>query len=1370
MSNRAARRAAAATGGIRYRFQTFTIPPRQRRILLLGASGLTLAVALSVARPAVALNECGAPSGAPPSVTCTTAGNDFPNGIQYQVIDLTIVVNDGVIIDTTGAAGEPGGIASGGTFNYGNLVVQAGTGGGTGITITTDDPGASGIHASTGGGAVTVMSYADISTSGKDSEGIWAFASGAASNVTIISSGVITTSGDNATGIKAQSTGSNVTVASTGDITTDGVSAHGIYAGSDAGIVTVTSAGDISAEGLGSAGVLAKALGSITISSDGDISASEYGIAAISQNGVVTITSSGDISASGDGLHAFTSKGNISVASTGDVSTTDSTNRGIYAATKDGTVTVTSTGNISTDGAGSEGIWAFATGAGSYVSVTSKGAISTGGDNATGIKAQSTGANVDVTSTGDITTDGIASHGIYAGSDSGKVTVISVGDISADGSASAGIVANALGGIKISSDGDVSAGQYGISGVSQNGFVTITSSGDITANGDGFHAFTSKGNVSVISTGDIATTSASSRGIYAVTKNGAATVTSTGDISTDGAGSEGIWAFASGAGSNVIVTSKGAISTDGDNATGIKAQSTAASVAVTSTGNITTDGVASHGIYAGSDAAAVTIVSVGDISTEGQGADGISARSSTSSTTVVSSGDISTVGNSATGLYARSSGTFLNSVTASGSISTDGKAADGILARSDSGNIHVYAQNAPITASGTGSKGIYAISGGGVGQIIVFTNDARASGYNGSGVVVTAGGEGFISVRGDVLGGGGSGVGINLTAGKASQIQILDGASVGALSDVAILDSGENLKISNLGTIAGSFNLAGGNDTLNNLSSNSVDLRAFADTDGDGVRDRESVAIADFGAGTDDFNNTGTLHLSNVSGATSWNTSGQIAHPGGGNSSITRDGIEQGQVLGLETFENSGLITMQDGQAGDLLVITDQTNGMAAGGNIFTSNGGRLALDVELNDGTTQQSDVLVLDKAVKGTGPTTILVANAGGAGGATGTGDGIIVVNARTSSDADAFALGNHPVAGAYQYDLYFQNQAKTDQNWYLRSSFFEGALEYPSIMTSALESWYSDVDPLHERLSGVRRLVENRQTAELPTASDMDGEDIADSGAGRRSDTGAGGWFRVTGGDLEVDQDASADFDLSTVRAEGGFDVGFDNIFDAGDWLVLGGFAGYGRSEAVFDSDSEINFDVATVGTYATYFRGPYYVDALMKLDYMAGDFSSDNVSDDGDVDLPVFGLSLETGYRFDLTQGGLFVQPQLQLSYAHAWGDSFRDDSESEIELEDADSVRGRAGLKLGEELPSASGDAKGTFYAEASAAQEFLGDTSARASGVNLDQELPGTTFEVGGGVDIALPKDGVTLAFDADYIFGDDADGVQATGAIRINW
>ncbi len=1151
---------------------------------LAGASGLTLVIALGLAQDSRADDECG-PANAGDTVTCTPAGNDFPGGIQYQVVDLTIVVEDGVIIDTTGVAGEPGGIVSG-DFNFGDLVVKAGTSGGTGVTITTDGSGAEGIDVRTVGTA-TIISFTDISTSGTGAEGISSY-------------------GD-----------AGVAISSTGTITTKGTGADGIHVYSVGGSVSVTSAGAIATSGEQS-----------------------YGITAIGYLGA-TVISNGDIATKGGfggAILGFSSKRAVSVTSTGD---------------------------LSTEGKASAGIYAYSKGAGTGVTVTS---------------------------TGDITTQSNDSRGILARSDSGGVSVSSTGDVATQGAYASAIFADGYTFSTVSSKGDIST---------QGAFST------------GISSFSSSG-TSVVSVGDITTSgSLAASGITAAAVGGTVTISSNGDISTAGINSFGI--SGSVLGGTVVIISSGKISTGGIGAAGIGGGAFAGSIVVSSDSDISTMGSEAHGISAGSSSgASATVASGGDISTRGEEADGLHLFSRSGDLEATSAGNITTAGKGADGISANADGIIV--VTSTGTISATGQYASGILAQS-------YKSTTQI------------------------------------------------SVNGRVQGGwDGAAAGIFVGSDAGATLDVLTDGTVGALSDRAIFSSAGAVQITNSGTITGYVQLSDGADMLKNVSSDSFNLRHFEDTDGDGVRDKEFVAIADFGADVDDFDNVGTLRLSNVSGASAWDTTGQITHPGGGNAEITQDGVEQGFLTNLETFTHSGLITLQDGVAGDLLVITDQADGATAGTNTFTSNGGRLALDVTLDDGASGQSDVLVLDKAVTGTGATSILVAGVGSSGGDTGTGDGILVVNVRTASDADAFVLGNNPVAGAYQYDLFFQNQAATDQNWYLRSSFFEGALEYPAITTGALLTWYSDLGPLHERLGEVRRATEAGQTATFPLVTTAAG----DTSAVRMSDGGQAGWFRVMGADMDIEQDGPADFDLDTVRAEAGFDVGFDNLLDRSDWLVLGAFAGYGWSSLGFQSGADIDFDIATIGAYATYFRGPYYLDALVKFDWLDGDYNSDAVSQDGDVEIPVIGLSLETGYRFDLTDGGLYLQPQAQLAYAHAGGDGITDDSGAEIKLEDADSLRGRLGARLGQELGTIAGAAaepvKGNFYVEASVNQEFLGETEAKVSGLRLEQDLPDTTFEIGAGFDIALPKNGVTFTIDADYTFGDDIDGIGATGGIRINW
>jgi autotransporter family porin len=1415
-------------------------PERQRlkQALLVGASGLALAM---LPRGAAALNECGA-ANAGDTVTCTPAGNVFQDGIDYKVTDLTIVIDNGVIIDTSFSVAGGRGLTSGGNGNYGDLTIKAGTASGSGITIRTDDNFATGIYAQTLDGTIKIDAHADITTLNSNSHGIVADGFTA---VYVSSEGNISTSGFASQGIEAKAAG-GVVVTSIGDIETSGTTAFGIVANSDGAATTVASKGDITATGSGSGGIFASSdVFTVTVTSTGDISSDSAAIQAYSGGDSVTVTSTGELATGGDDADGIfgksktagvviTSTGNITTQGydsdgiaalgynsakayvTGDIATQGKLATGVLASTVSGKAIISFDGNVSTEGSLAGGVNALGI---SGATVTVNGTVHTKGINSVGVLASGLSGLASITSTADVTVEGDGSDAISGSVLVGDVTISSTGDLETFGDQGNGINASGSGTADVVSIGKITThGEeaHGIASLTKNATVTINSTGDIATEGknsNGIYVYTNNGSVTITTAGDISTKGVSADGISAESKDKGVQITSTGDISTIGDDARGIYGHSDTA--TTIVISKGDIHTTGpsaegiaasgllgagiqsigdvsttdDGGVGLQAMSVGGAAAIFSTGDVSTKGVLADAILAAGKGDVVAR-SVGTITTLGTNSSGIDATSISGFVQVENKGAISTAGDQALGIYAASFGA--SSVTSNGNISVSGVDAHGIVSTSgnagsaveSTGNIttkdggtfgilangattaQVTAQGA-ITVAGNVSSGIFAT--GTSGDVTVTQGGSIAARGNGSHGIFAISGAGAVvlDVSGAIEGGGGSGEGLFISAANASTVHINAGGTVGALSDVAIEDSAEKLVVTNKGSITGTLQLGGGDDALANYSPTTWNLRNFADTDGDGLRDTEGVAISDFGVGSDTVINIGTLRLSTVpiSGPMTIDTTGQITHPGGGSADIVEEGIEQGHLVNLELFINSGAITLADGVAGDLLAITDAASVGGGGSGIFRSNGGSLVLDVVLDDGSSQQSDMLVLDNATTGAGGATHIVVAGLGEGAQT-TGDGIQVVNVDGASSDNAFVMGGPAVAGAYQYDLRFQNLAKTDQNWYLQSSFFEGSLEYPALVSGALTTWYTDLGALHERLGERRRAVEDPQSAALPDMS----ADYADASGVRVPEAGQGGWFRVVGADLNIEQDQVADFDLNTTRAEAGFDVGLSDLLAGDDWLVLGGFGGYGWSSVGFDSGADVDFNIATIGAYATYFRGPFYLDALVKVDWLDGDYNSEAVSADGDVELPVFGFSLESGYRFDLTPDGFYLQPQAQLAFAHVGDDSFKDDAGSTITLESADSLRGRLGARIGQELTSDSGGARGNFYLEASVNQEFLGDTEAHASGLRLEQELPGTSFEVGGGVDIALPAEGVSFTFDADYTFGDEVEGIGATGGLRINW
>jgi len=376
-----------------------------------------------------------------------------------------------------------------------------------------------------------------------------------------------------------------------------------------------------------------------------------------------------------------------------------------------------------------------------------------------------------------------------------------------------------------------------------------------------------------------------------------------------------------------------------------------------------------------------------------------------------------------------------------------------------------------ISATGDYSDGISSFNAGSGAVDITTGAEISAFGLNGNGIKAgsTSGIHAITITGGSVMGsyGDGSvpgeGAGIFTISAGGGVIDIQAG-SIGALSDRAIYDDDGATAITNDGTVTGFVELNDGNDTFINNSSNSFNFRHFEDTDGDAIRDTENVAVNDFGAGVDAFTNTatGTLRLMSVedmsaltpgvdddTAPTAWGASGvaeyfpAVAAQARIDRLITEVGVEQGHFVNLESFANAGIITMADAEtggagpvAGDVLVITGSATAGSDGGSVFTVNGGELHLDTVLNDGVIDDTNVLVLDNVVLGSGLMDLIVTNDGGLGAATdinGNGlfdvdEGILVIQVLGTQSDLAFSLSTPVSVNGWQYFL-----DQTDgQNW--------------------------------------------------------------------------------------------------------------------------------------------------------------------------------------------------------------------------------------------------------------------------------------------------------------------------------------------------
>ncbi|WP_426472880.1 autotransporter outer membrane beta-barrel domain-containing protein [Escherichia marmotae] len=275
--------------------------------------------------------------------------------------------------------------------------------------------------------------------------------------------------------------------------------------------------------------------------------------------------------------------------------------------------------------------------------------------------------------------------------------------------------------------------------------------------------------------------------------------------------------------------------------------------------------------------------------------------------------------------------------------------------------------------------------------------------------------------EGSVVDGGSEGAGIKTIGGATSSITIDEGATLGALSDVAISATGYDYydlnytnnpsgintyqytgaatSITNAGTMTGVIQLTSGQDKIVNDTTGVWNIRQWSDSDRDGVRDTvASVATSDFGGGTTELNNLGQIILT-------------ANADGSANSALLQN---------LPTFKNQGRLILANNVVGDRFTIDGD----------YVGNNGTVELDTYLGDDSSPTDRVIINGST---SGQSYLLINNSGGTGAKTSEGIKVIEVN---GDSAGEFIQQGRVVGGAYEYYLHKNSVNNQDGDWYLRS----------------------------------------------------------------------------------------------------------------------------------------------------------------------------------------------------------------------------------------------------------------------------------------------------------------------------------------------
>ncbi len=216
----------------------------------------------------------------------------------------------------------------------------------------------------------------------------------------------------------------------------------------------------------------------------------------------------------------------------------------------------------------------------------------------------------------------------------------------------------------------------------------------------------------------------------------------------------------------------------------------------------------------------------------------------------------------------------------------------------------------------------------------------------------------------------------------------------------------------------------------------------------------------------------------------------------------------------------------------------------------------------------------------------------------------------------------------------------------------------------------------------------------------------------------------WVRWDGGKLKGDSGLTNNF--NTIQ------IGADTA--AGQNVRLGLAASFTHGDIDHSRGSSDMEGVALAGYGVWMAQNGLFADVVGRIGTFRTDMSVDG--HDGTLDSLVASLSGEVGWRVDLNEL-FYLEPQAELAYTYIEGDKFGLGS-ARYDIDDTDSLIGRAGLAAGFKLP----DDRGDIYARASVVQQFMGDAkiSGQNNGMLNTYKLDGddTWVEYGIGSNIRL--------------------------------
>lgn len=442
------------------------------------------------------------------------------------------------------------------------------------------------------------------------------------------------------------------------------------------------------------------------------------------------------------------------------------------------------------------------------------------------------------------------------------------------------------------------------------------------------------------------------------------------------------------------------------------------------------------------------------------------------------------------------------------------------------------------------------------------------------------------------------------------------------------------------------------------------------------------------GQGQAKVDNSGTWDMSGYTSNFGENTAKNTLVNNGLLITANADNVASKSVFNkVGTFTNAGIMTMENGRAGD----TTEINGN------FIGNKGTLVLNTAL-DGDNSATDKLIIKGAA--TGSTEVQVKNVGGLGAKT--VNGIQIIQTVTSESADTFYLkDNYITAGAFDYSLNLKksevNANDVSDNWYLESKLAKTTVANQATREPYINSEQPVYTPDVGSYLAIATMGNTLFTSRL---EDREGA----SHFQQLENDKANVWIRTYGAHSKFrsmsDQLRTSGNSFVTQIGAGLVSLGDEDQYNIG---VMGGYAYYDgktRSELT-QRESKAQIDGYSLGLYSTWYAHPVekrgaYIDTWILWNNFKNTVNS---ADKNQYQFDSSGVtaSIEAGGDYLLNKNShknWWIQPQAQVIYQGVDVDNFIDAQGQNI-LGRSDNLQARMGVKTYLAIETRLG--KGTSY-------------------------------------------------------------------------